>query len=86
MEKLEKENKIDQNIASRYTIVITAAKRARAIIDGAASYTKGDKDKAVSFAVKEMFEGRIKMTEGSVRVRNENVALVEETFVVDYNK
>jgi len=83
MEVLEKQENIDSNIASRYTIVIAAARRARMLIDNSESYIKGDRDKAVSFAVDEMYAGHLKMNEGQKNVPNPEAVLVEETFVND---
>lgn len=62
MEKLNREQNMDGKITSRYTIVIASAKRARQIIDGANPQTYAPTDRAVSTAIKEMYEGRLKIT------------------------
>lgn len=52
----------DNQVTSRYTIVIAAAKRARQLVDGAQKVTKySGNDKAVSIAVNEMAESKIKV-------------------------
>ncbi|MDR2939386.1 MAG: DNA-directed RNA polymerase subunit omega [Clostridiales bacterium] len=61
IEELTNSGQIEPNVASRYTIVIAAAKRARLLIDGDEPLSVGNIDKAVSLAVKEMFEGHIKI-------------------------
>jgi DNA-directed RNA polymerase subunit omega len=52
----------NEQVTSRYTIVIAAAKRARQLVDGAQKVTDfSANDKAVSIAVNEMNEGKIKI-------------------------
>ncbi len=64
-ELMDKLNEIssDQNqINSRYSIVIAVAKRARQIIDGAKILIDTDKNrKSVSIAVDELYQGKIKI-------------------------
>ena len=57
----------DNMITSRYTVVIAAARRARQIIDGSETMVYLNSDKAVSTAVKEMHQGkvRIRLREGA---------------------
>ena len=57
----------DNMVTSRYTVVIAAAKRARQIIDGSETMLNSSIDKAVSTAVKEMHQGkvRIQLRDGS---------------------
>jgi DNA-directed RNA polymerase subunit omega len=58
---LNSDSENDQ-VTSRYTIVIAAAKRARQLVDGAQKVTDfSANDKAVSIAVNEMNEGKIKI-------------------------
>jgi len=52
---------VDSKITSRYTIVLAAAKRARQITSGANPLTYAPTDRAVSIAVKEMGEGKLKI-------------------------
>jgi DNA-directed RNA polymerase subunit omega len=61
MEKLNTDMQVDSKITSRYTIVLAVAKRARQIIDGSQPLTYAPTDRAVSIAVKEMGEGKIKI-------------------------
>ncbi len=65
MDIMNNDEKYDNQISSPYTIVIATAKRARQIID--ANIT----DKAVSTAVKEIYEGKI-----SVKYRDD--VIIEE--------
>jgi len=61
MEKINTDKLVDSKITSRYTIVLAVAKRARQIINGADPLTYAPTDRAVSIAVKEMGEGKIKI-------------------------
>ena len=61
MDTINTNRLVDSTITSRYTIVLAAAKRARQIIDGANPLTYAPTDRAVSIAVKEMSEGKIKI-------------------------
>jgi len=51
----------DNYVTSRYTIVIATAKRARQIVEKSKRTSAYDNDKAVSIAVSEMSEGKIKI-------------------------
>ena len=66
----------DITIASRYTIVIAAAKRARQLpmIDHI------EVDKPVSIAVNEIYEGKLKIREGKPEEEDKEVALAEVDF------
>lgn len=48
-----------ENVDSRYSLVIAAAKRARQISEGAPLLTDAKTDKEVSLAIHEIAEGRI---------------------------
>lgn len=61
MDKMNRDKLVDSKITSRYTIVLAVAKRARQIIDGAEPLSYAPSDRAVSIAVKEMGEGKIKI-------------------------
>lgn len=61
MTKLNDTNQVDSKITSRYTIVIAAAKRARQIIDGAVPLSYATTDKSVSTAVRELYEGKLRI-------------------------
>jgi len=58
---LNNEKIADSEITSRYTIVLAVAKRARQIIEGASSIMNVPTDRAVSTAVRELSEGRLKV-------------------------
>lgn len=72
----------DNQITSRYTIVIAAAKRARQLVDGAQKVTKySGNDKAVSIAVNEMSEGKIKVKmNAQAQQENREAAANAEAF------
>ncbi len=59
MEKINEDREIQNEITSRYIIVIAAAKRAREIIAGSEKYVESDVQKPVSVAVKELDEKKI---------------------------
>lgn len=67
MDILNEDAEADNQITSRYSIVIATAKRARQIIDGAECDTTGVfTDKAVSIAINEIKRGNIKLTQEGV--------------------
>lgn len=69
MTTLNKESEVGDEITSRYTIVIAAAKRARQLIDGDEPMVKEISGKPVSTAVEELRENKIKVVpegEGTV--------------------
>jgi len=59
---LNNDKNVDSEITSRYTIVLAVAKRARQIIEGSSSLVSVPTDRAVATAVKELAEGRLKIT------------------------
>ena len=64
---VNKENGMDDELKSRYGLVIAAAKRARALVDGAqATVEIANTDRKLSVAVAEMAAGNI-----VVRISNE---------------
>jgi len=74
------------DVKSRYTVVIAAAKRARQLVDGHEPMIEKDKikvDKALSIAIEEMNEGKIEVVpegEGTVLVlKKDEEPVVEET-------
>ena len=62
MEVVRQNGKLDPRVASRYTVVLAAAKRARQITEGAEPLTYAPTDRAVSIAVKEMNEGKLRVS------------------------
>ena len=60
---LNETNEVDSKITSRYTIVIAAAKRARQLTESSSESNRIDK--AVTHAVNEMAEGKIKIIDES---------------------
>ncbi len=77
---------------SRYTIVMATAKRAREIVDHAPILTEGgDADKPVSTAVKELYEGKIKIgyaEDGELEIEEpeldyENISVVSDDMFKD---
>jgi len=81
----------DARIASRYSVVIAAAKRARQIVGGADHEVFSDSDKAVSIAVNEIKNGHIRIIPGSngywdieaqMALEAQNVpSLVDENYI-----
>ena len=76
MDVIKQNEKLDNRVTSRYTVVLAAAKRARQLTDGANPLTYAPTDRAVSIAVKEMSEGklRIKVQEGLLDVKYDIMA------------
>ena len=69
----------DITIASRYTIVIAAAKRARQLVDHQQPMIDHiEVDKPVS--VNEIYEGKLKIREGKPEEEDKEVALAEVDF------
>ena len=54
-------NKLLEKVDNRYTLVIEAAKRARQLSDGAEPLVAAKLDKALSVAVDELNQGKIKI-------------------------
>jgi DNA-directed RNA polymerase subunit omega len=52
-------NKLLEKVDSRYTLVVTAAKRAREIIDGAEKLIEVDSTKPVTIAIHEIAEDKV---------------------------
>jgi DNA-directed RNA polymerase subunit omega len=82
MTLLNEEQKTDNRITSRYTIVIATSKRARELIDGKEAVTEISTNKPVSIAVKELGENKLKITslyENGTKASNQN----ENDYVED---
>lgn len=77
MDVLNKESE-NNNVKSRYTIVIAAAKRARQLVDGDEPMVEGVKvDKPVTIAVEELRQGKIEIVpegQGTVLNLKKNIA------------
>jgi len=61
MDSIKQSDRLDGRVTSRYTVVLAAAKRARQLTDGAHPLTYAPTDRAVSIAVKEMSEGKLRI-------------------------
>ncbi|MCD7904558.1 MAG: DNA-directed RNA polymerase subunit omega [Clostridiales bacterium] len=63
MDVMNKDNETGDDITSRYTVVIAAAKRARQLIEGDKPMVEAEdlEDKPLSIAVRELREGKIKV-------------------------
>lgn len=82
MDILNKESNKKDEITSRYTIVIAAAKRARQIIDGDSPMVEEKKGKPLSTAVEELYKSKIKVVpegEGTIINIKKNIE-TEENF------
>jgi len=87
LEILNKDADKDNIISSRYTIVIAAAKRARQIIEAGYMNEEGAKvNKPVSFAVDELYNGKIKIIkngENKIKKNTEDSVFIEYDAVED---
>lgn len=72
----------DITLGSRYTIVIATSKRARQLVDHAEPLiAKVKVDKPVSIAINELYEGKIKVTQGKPQAEEtRDVEMVEFDF------
>ncbi|MCL1842981.1 MAG: DNA-directed RNA polymerase subunit omega [Defluviitaleaceae bacterium] len=61
MDVITQGERLDNRVTSRYTVVLAAAKRARQLTDGANPLTYAPTDRAVSIAVKEMSESKLRI-------------------------
>lgn len=78
MDVLNKESNENDEITSRYTIVIATAKRARQLIEGDAPMVNAKKGKPVSTAVDEIYKNKIKVVpEGEGTILNFNQPIEE---------
>lgn len=55
-------NDLMKNMDSKYTLVVTVAKRARQLVDGASKLAKSDSDKPVTVAIDEVYREKITYT------------------------
>jgi len=81
MDTIKKSGTLDPRVASRYTVVLAAAKRARQLTEGAEPLTNGNADKPVSTAIKEMREGKL-----HVKVQDDLVGGTYERMMKDQHK
>ena len=51
-----------QKIGSKYALCVVAAKRARQLLEQAQNYELPNKEKALSVAAREIYEGRLEAT------------------------
>jgi len=52
-------NTLVEKVDSKYTLVVLAAKRARAIMDGQSSFVESKSNKPVTIALEEIAQGKI---------------------------
>ena len=71
MDVITQSDEIDSRVTSRYMVVMATAKRARQLTDGANPTTYAPSDRAVSTAIKEMHEGKLRI--------NVNAGLLDES-------
>ncbi len=84
MNAIDERGLIDEDLRSRYIVVIAAAKRARQLIDGAEPLTDSKIKKDVSIAIKEIYENKLEispMTEEQIAKMNSNEVEDETTEV-----
>lgn len=81
MDVLNKESNENDEITSRYTIVIATAKRARQLIEGDAPMVNSKKGKPVSTAVDEIYKNKIKVVpEGEGTILNLDKHIEENNY------
>jgi DNA-directed RNA polymerase subunit omega len=81
MDVIKQGDKLDPRVASRYTVVLAAAKRARQLTEGAEPLTYAPTERAVSIAIKEMNEGKLR-----VKVQEELIDINHERLMKDQHK
>lgn len=81
MDVLNKESDEKNEVTSRYTIVIAAAKRARQLIEGDKAMVTERKGKPVSTAVDEILKSKIKIVP-----EGEGTVLIFEKPKAEFNK
>jgi DNA-directed RNA polymerase subunit omega len=59
MSRVNDRKEVEDQLQSRYSIVIATAKRARQIVDGDEPLVDNDLPRALSLAVIELYEGKI---------------------------
>lgn len=79
MDEINKDGNLE-DLASRYAVVIAIAKRARQIINGDDGHLETDSNKAVSKAVKEMYEGLIEVYPDEAQLLMEEAENTLEDF------
>jgi DNA-directed RNA polymerase subunit omega len=80
---LNNQQNMDNKITSRYSIVLAAAKRARQLIDGAEAAVRANADKAVSTAVKEMYEGHLDVQLNMDKKQNIGLEMFSDITYID---
>jgi len=80
MDVIKQGDKLDPRVASRYTVVLAAAKRARQITDGAEPLTYAPTERAVSIAVKEMNEGKLRVRVQEDLMDDTNARLMKDQY------
>lgn len=80
LEVINKDGDDNSVVASRYSIVIAASKRARQLVDDAEPLVPVNRDnKPVSIAVNELYAGKIKIIEdGEIVCGEEYEAMIEK--------
>ena len=71
-----------RNMDSRYTLVVTAAKRARQLTAGAEPLTRFRSDKPVTLAIHEIAEGKVEYFRDAVRLSDYDMNINDE-FIKD---
>lgn len=91
MDKINEENAAENvpEITSRYSVVLATSKRARELTNGAKPLAASKSGKALSIAVEEFYEGKVRMNpDGSEKEEEEAVSenteeTAEETALAD---
>jgi DNA-directed RNA polymerase subunit omega len=80
MDVIKQSEKLDSRVTSRYTVVLAAAKRARQLTDGANPLTYAPTDRAVSIAVKEMSEGKLRIRVQSDLIDGSHERIIKDSY------
>jgi len=80
MDVIKQGDKLDPRVASRYTVVLAAAKRARQITEGAEPLTYAPTERAVSIAVKEMNEGKLRVKVQEELMDGTNARIIKDQY------
>ena len=81
MQKINKES-IEEGeapvVRSRYSIVLATSKRARQLNDGETPLAAASAGKALSIAVEELYEGKVKIVSNNTDIDNTHATIVED--------
>ena len=85
MDKINEENEAEgkEQVTSRYSVVLATSKRAREITNGAEPLARAKSGKALSVAIEEFYEGKVKMEVAPEHAEEEVIGPDEAEAVAD---